>query len=60
MELRLGHRFEQPAERPAGDARDGGGGVWVGHRPMLRFRAVGGAPAMHCRDEGTQEPMTPK
>ena len=60
MELRLGHRFQQPAERPAGDARDGGGGVWVGHRPMLRFRAVGGGPALHCRDEGTQEPVTPK
>ena len=28
--------------------------VWVGHRPMLRFRAVGDAPAMHRRYEGTQ------
>ena len=60
VELRLGHRFEEPAEWPAGDAGDGGGGVWVGHRPMLQFRAVGDAPAMHRRYEGTYEPMTPR
>ena len=40
VELRLGHRFEQASDRLAS------------HRPMLRFRAVGDAPAMHRRYEG--------
>ena len=60
VELCLGHRFEEPAELPAGDAGGGGGWVWVGHRPMLRFRAVGGAPAMHRHNKRTYEAMTPR
>jgi hypothetical protein len=40
VQLRLRHRFDEATQRASGEQ-------WRWHRPMLRFRAVGGATRAH-------------